>query len=359
MAGRGRGAGYQIASGANKGRWAVRSGGKVYYGTSQGEARRKAQAAAGAIVLTASGTLGSYLDDWLASTKNSLAPQTWTSYAGHLRHHVQPHIGNVLLANIKESDIERLQAVLTTGNGHRELSGTTRRSVHVILGTALEAARRRGLITVNPVKNVRAPKLTIKEATPLTVEQAKALLVAAHGTKYESLFVLSLTTGVRPGELMGLHWRDLDGATLRIRGNAVTGHGGARLVGPTKTKRSNRTITLTPMAVEALALYRSEQPSTAPDALIYPGPAGGVLAASTLSRQYFRPLVKAAGLPATTTLYSLRHTFATTALNNGVPLHIVSAILGHSNPTVTLNTYSHFVKGGDAAAAAITQSLYQ
>jgi integrase len=336
------------------GRWAFRSRGRVFYGWTLTEAKQKAALESGRLVLASSGTLTSYLEDWLASIKSEKAPQTWTGYANKMRLHVEPYIGDVMLAAVTERDIDRLQSILA----HGPLSGTTRRGVHVILGTALEAARRRGLIAVNPVRNVRAPKSTVKEATPLTVEQARSLLAAARGTKYESFFVLTLTTGIRPGEAMGLHWRDLDGSRLSIRGNAVTGHGGVRHVGPTKTERSRRTVTLTTLAVDAMALYRSQQASTAPGDLIYPAADGGVLEASLLSRQYFAPLVRAAGLPESTRLYDLRHTAATNLLNAGTPVHVVSGILGHSNPTVTWNTYSHFVSGGDSAAAATVQSLY-
>jgi integrase len=352
-----RGSGYRTKDkDGNITGWAVRVGSRAFYGKTQAEAKFKAEVARGAVVLTSSGTLGAYIADFLAGQKGSLAPQTWQRYEQLLRLHVVEHIGDLPLASIKESDIERLQSTLARGNGHRPLGGTTRRHVHVVLGGALEAARRRGLIPVNPVRNVSAPRNDLKENAPLSVADAKKLLLAARGDKYESLYILSLTTGLRPGEVMALHWGDIDieGKTVTVRGNVVTGYDGRQIDKP-KTARSRRTITLTKLAVDALTAYRN---GAAAFDLIFPGRDGNPMAAGNLLLRHFRPLVGRAGLPGGTTLYTLRHTFATTALNNGVPLHIVSAILGHSSPVVTLRHYAHYITGDDTVGAASAQSLF-
>lgn len=341
------------------GRWVFRASvngrSRVFYGQTQAEAKHKAQEAQGAWVPTSSGSLRAYIGDWLEGQRDSLKPQTWKRYEQLMRLHVTPSIGDLPLASVKAKDIKDMAATLARG----DLSGTTRRHVHVVLGTALTAAVGDGRIEVSPMINVSAPRNDLVERMPLSVADANRLIEVARGDRYFSLYVLGLTTGMRPGEAMALHWNDidLDRRTVTVRGNVVNGHNGREIDSP-KYPRSRRTITLPTMAVDALTVYRDAQASAKPDDLLFPGRDGKVITATNLSRQHFRPLVKLAGLPATTTLYTLRHTFATNALIAGVPLHTVSAILGHSSSVVTLRHYAHYIAGEDTAAAAITQGLY-
>jgi integrase len=337
--------------------WQVRAtiGGRrrAFYGHTLTEAKRKAASEAGAWTPISRDTLGAFIDEWLAAQKRALKPQTWRRYEQLTRLHVVPHIGHLQLAAVNERDVDALQETLEKGHGRQPLGATTRRHVHVVLGTAMEAARKRGLISVNPVRHVDAPKTQKKTIHPLTPEQARKLLATARGTKFEAVWTLALNTGMRSGEIMALRWSDIDGSLITIRGSAITGPQG-RSIDSTKTDSGGRTITLNDLTLNALRVHRERHPSTD---LIFPSSDGGVMAAGTLLRQGLRPLLKQAGLRADTTVHDLRHSFATLALNANVPIHVVSAVMGHASPTITLNIYTHYVVGNDAAASTTMAGL--
>jgi integrase len=330
---------------------------RSFYGRSQSAAKLVAQKAKGQVALVASGTLEAFLECWLEEQKDLLKPQTSRRYAQLLKLHVVPHLGSRKLASLTEQDVADLHATLARGNGRKPLGSTTRRHVHVVLGGALKDAVSRKLLAVNPIhKGDRRPKNDHAENVPLTRAQARKLLDVARGTEYESLYVLALTTGMRPGEYMALHWSDIDTerSTVTVRGNVVKGHSGWEISTP-KTKGSRRTITLAPIAVEALTALRGDAPD---GALLFGDRHGHPIGATNIARDHFRPLCKLAGLPAATTLYTLRHTAATLMLGDGVPLRAVSRMLGHSSSVVTLNHYDHYMPADDEVGAASAQNLY-
>jgi integrase len=88
---------------------------------------------------------------------------------------------------------------------------------------------------------------------PLSADEASALLKAVHGERFEALYVVAITTGLRRGELLGLRWKDVDleSGVLRV-GRALVREGGRYRSGETKTKRAHRSIRLTSRAVSAL-----------------------------------------------------------------------------------------------------------
>ncbi len=348
-----KGDGYRRADG----RWVVRAKvgtrSRVFYGRTLGEARRKAEDATGEWQPTETGTVAAFLTDWLTEGHDSLKPQTWSRYEVIVRRHLIPWIGDLQLSKVTESTVRDLQAQLRRG----KLGDTSRHHVHAVLGAALEAARRRGLIQTNPAHSVPAPRMHHRPKQILTEAEARRLLDAARGTEYEPLFVLALTTGARVGELLALSWRDVDleGARLSIRGTAVTGFDGTREISDPKTARGRRVVPLPPMTVAALAAYRAHAGEDAE--LLFPGRGGGVLAASTIRRDHFYPLLERAGLPRMT-FHSLRDTAATLMLQRGVSAHVVSFILGHASVSTTLSIYAHVTRGLEAQATAEIQSIY-
>jgi integrase len=326
---------------------------RAFYGRSQSEAQRKATDASGTFVPVQQSTLGAYLLEWCDTQDITKKPQTAVNYRGNMVKHVIPVLGSLQLSEVTERDIDRLHSVMAAGG---VLSGTSRRHIHTVLGTALAAARKRGLIEVNPVKNVESPKTDTAESTPLTIDDVRKFLSVAAGTKYEALWKLSLNTGLRPGEAMALTWGDIQGDQLSIRGSAATMLDGTRAVGPTKTRRSRRTITLNSVVLDALAKYRPADAQ--PSDIIFPGANGRVMSAGNIQRRWLRPLLKAAGFDDTVNMYSFRHTFATNALNAGVPIHVVSAMMGHASADITLRVYAHYLSGNDGDASRLIGALY-
>ncbi|MDP9478081.1 MAG: site-specific integrase, partial [Actinomycetota bacterium] len=142
----------------------------------------------------------------------------------------------------------------------------------------------------------------------------------------EALYVLAVSTGMREGELLGLKWADVDleAGTLRVR-RTLTRHGGKVALGEPKTKKSRRTVRLTPRAVESLKRDRARQageklkagPLYGDQGLVFAGESGGLINPSNLRQRSFLPLLKRAELPGIT-FHDLRHTCASLLFQRNV-----------------------------------------
>ena len=230
------------------------------------------------------------------------------------------------------------------------LSPATVHKLHVVLHKALVQAVSDGLIPRNAAEGVKVPQTRRKEIHPLTPEQTHALLTAAHGDRLEALFVLAINTGLRQGELLALKWEDveLERGVLRVR-HTLTRTGGKVSVGVPKTKKSRRSVELTPAAAEALRAHLSRQLEEMervsslyrPGGLVFANESGGIINPSNLRNRSFARLLKLASLPPDTRFHDLRHTCATLLLSRNVNPKIVSEMLGHSSIAITLDTYSH------------------
>jgi len=241
--------------------------------------------------------------------------------------------------------VERLYAA-KLGDG---LSPTTVHHLHTVLHHALHDAMRKGILARNVTELVDAPRPAEHDMTPLTQEQAQALLRAAQGDRLEALYVLAITTGMRQGELLGVRWRDVDLETrqLQIRGAMQRTEQG-RAIGATKTTNSKRRLDLAPVAVEALRQHRARQAEERlalgvaweDHDLVFPNTSGGPMDVTNLVRRNFLPLLERASLPRIR-FHDLRHTAATLMLKANVNPKIVSEVLGHASVSITLDRYSH------------------
>jgi integrase len=278
----------------------------------------------------------------------------------------------------------------------------------------LNTAIRWRLISVNSATLIDAPRATRREIRPLAPEEAKAFLTAAKGHPLEAFFVVALACGLRLGEALGIQWADvdLDARTLQVH-RAVQRAGGnvtarrpllaarkrilkdlhrleeqdpsvpdaaqqrARLakelqevrkalaavktsvqVSEPKSSRSRRTIALPTVAVTALRAHRVLQLEARLAAggrwrdqgFVFASGIGTPLDPRNVTRE-FKSLLVAAGLP-NIRLHDLRHSCATLLLAQGVNPRVVMETLGHSQVSLTLNTYSHVLPALQRDAAA-------
>jgi integrase len=340
------------------GRWMVRAvvngRPRAFTGKTQAEAKQKAQKARLAATETEPATamtVEEFLTEHVRETKLSLKATSWRKPEVVFRRHVIPRIGRLPLTSVTERTLAELYASLKPALGPRSLH-----HVHVILGTALESARRRRLIAVNPARNLKAPRAVVTRRDIWTREQCDAFLNAAAGDPFYAFFVVALTAGMRPGEVMALHWRDVDmeKRQIHVRWNAIDGFEGRELAEP-KTERARRTIDVPTRTVEALAARR---PARARDGdLVFPGQDGKLLAAGTILRSHFYPIVDRAGLPRIP-LYALRDMHATLLLEQGVPIDVVSARLGHANVATTLTHYAHVTQRRQDQAVQAMEAVF-
>ena len=295
-------------------------------------------------------TLGEYLNRWLeGSVKVSVWHTTYRDYAGHVRNHIAPELGRLKLAQLTPAHVQTLyRKKMNSG-----LSSRTVNYIHATLHKALEQAVRWRLVPYNVSDGATKPRQEKRETEALTIEQVFAFLRTAHevGDRFEALYVVAAFTGMRPGELLALNWRDLllDGPepAARVQRGLSKGPGGPAFK-RTKTEKG-RLVTLLPLAVEALKRHRKRQAEDRlkysglwkDHDLVFPSQTGTPMSWENLVKRNFKPLLKEAGLPQTVRFYDLRHTFATWMLEQGENPKIVQEILGHSQITYTMDTYSH------------------
>jgi integrase len=311
-------------------------------------------------------TVGEYLDRWLKdSVRGTVRISTFERHEQIIRAHLMPSFGRMKLKALTPAHVRSL---------HREkldagLAPATVRKIHSTLHKALSQAVADGLIPRNAA-DVKAPRPAPEEMRPLSEAEARTFLDAAResGDRFEPLYVLAITTGLRRGELLGLRWDDADlseaRGTLRV-GRALVREGGRYILGETKTKRGRRRVNLTPRTVTALKAHRKRQLEERvrlaglyeDHGLIFASENGTPLNPENLVKRSFKPLLKRAGLPEIR-FHDLRHTCATLLLSRSVHPKMVQELLGHATIAMTLDTYSHYLPSmGDQASGAMGDAL--
>src|SRR5829696_298040 len=241
----------------------------------------------------------------------------------------------------------------------------TVRKIHSTLHKALSQAVADGLVPRNAA-DVKAPRPAPEEMHPLSEREARVFLETARGDRFEALYVLALTTGLRRGELLGLRWDDVDpeSGTLRV-GRALVREGGRHTLGETKSRRGRRQVNLTPRTISVLKSHRKRQLGERiklaglyeDHGLVFATRLGTTVNPENLVKRSFKPLLEKAGLPEIR-FHDLRHTCATLLLGRGVHPKLVQELLGHATIAMTLDTYSHFLPSmGDQTARAMEDAL--
>jgi integrase len=267
--------------------------------------------------------------------------------AGHeeiVRIHLKPNIGKIKLDRLSALQVQSLYRLKLDSR----LSARTVLIIHTTLHKALKQAVRWLLIPRNVTEAVNPPRPSVKEIRPLSAEQVKSLLGAAKGDRWEALYVLAVSTGMRQGELLGLKWEDVDlqVGILRVRRTVFNG-----VVNAPKTARSNRSVRLTREAIRVL----KDHPRGGE--WVFSTRVGTSLSTHNLTNRSWKPLLKKSGLPQSTRFHDLRHTCATLLLTKGVHPKIVQEMLGHSSITITLDLYSHVLPDMQEKAVSAMEDI--
>jgi integrase len=309
-------------------------------------------------------TLQQYLERWLEdSVRGSVGHRTYHNYRSQARNHLIPMLGRVKLRAISPAHVQGLySSKLESG-----LSTASVRYQHAVLHRALKQATRWGLVPSNVCDAVDPPKVVTKEITPLTPEQTRTFLRTAKGDKYEAIYVLAVSCGLREGELLGLMRSDadLDARTLRIERQLQRRRDGGGLHYPDPKHGSKRTIKLPKKVAEALSEHLTIQRQEIRKAgslyvdqgLMFASDTGTPLDAQNVVNRSFKPLLRRADLPSIR-FHDLRHTCATLLLMQNVHPKFVQTLLGHKSITITLDLYSHWIEDmGDFTADAMDEIL--
>lgn len=318
-------------------------------------------------------TLGRFLlDEWLPAKRSGLRASTVNSYERAIALYIVPTLGDVPLGDVDGAMLNALYArLLEEGRGRARrgggagLSPKTVRNIHGVLAKAFHDAVRWNRVLRNPCHAADPPKGTSPEMRSWTSDEIRAFIAATSTHRWAGVWALLATTGMRRGEALGLRWRDLDLDAGRVTIQSTRVRFANRVERSTpKTARGNRTITVGPATVAALRAWRKQQASdrllmgagwqNGDDLVvtIADGSAPNPEAFSNL----FAKLVKRAGLPPIR-LHDLRHSYASAALRDGVPVKVVSQRIGHADVGVTLKVYAHVLPGDDEAAAHAADGL--
>lgn len=312
--------------------------------------------------------LGAYLAEWLERRRSRLRPTTLRCYRQAVDSYVVPHLGDSRLSQLDRMLLEDVYAdLLEAGGLHgKPLSVRTVQLAHKVLDRALRDAVVDGLLERNPAELARVPKRDPEEVEVddelqvWTPAQVVRFLQLVDDHSLRALWHLTIGTGARRGELLGLRWDDVDleAQTITIR-RALTNEGGvARLLG---TKTSGvRTLSVTDSVIEALQRRREQQDAARvaigaafDDAdrwgLVFTDETGAPVPPMEVTVE-FRRLVRELDVPVIR-LHDLRHTHATLLLQRGVPIKVVSERLGHSTIAMTMDTYAHTMPAMDREAA--------
>ncbi len=322
---------------------------KVVYGSTRVEVAKKLtqllrERDQGLVSSSPSQTLSTYLESWLASIEHTVRPKTFISDRMYVNRHIVPALGKVRLDRLTPQYVQALlDAKLREGLAPQSV-------IHIrgILRRALRRALRYGWVARNVAALTDPPKLERKEIRPFNRHEAWSFLRAVEGDPLEALYSLALATGLRQGELLGLRWEDVDLEQATVRVNyALQRYGGELHMVPPKTARSRRVVSVPDVAVRALQAHKSRQMQDRRRAgerwqdggLVFSTRWGTPIEPRNATRSFKRVLANA-GLPEIR-FHDLRHSCATLLLTQGVSPRVVMEILGHSQISLTMNTYSH------------------
>lgn len=323
---------------------------KHFYGRTRGDVREQLTAAMrthqqGLPVDPERQTVGQFLDRWLTDcAKPSVRPSTFRSYEQLARLHLTPAFGRVLLPKLSPQHVQRfLNEKLAAG-----LSPRTVQYLCVLLRGALSQAVKWGLVARNVATLVSPPRVRRAEIRPFGPEEARTFLAAVASDRLEALYSVALAVGLRQGEALGLQWSDidLDRATLTVRQALQWVDSKLVLVEP-KSDRSRRTVPLPATTVRALRSHRARQLQERllagtrwqETGFVFTTSIGTPCDPHSVRRRY-KAALKAAGLP-TQRFHDLRHACASFLLAQGVQPRAVMETLGHSQISLTMNTYAH------------------
>ncbi len=309
-------------------------------------------------------TLGEWLDKWIDEQMCfAVRESTLDGYRRHCNNYIKPRLGDKRIGSVTTADIQRMYNNLRKNGRLNEsyekgysLSDSVVRSIHMMLHQAMDAAVAAHIIVKNPTEGTVIPKAKYAPKQILTEAQLeKFLYVVKQDPLWSDFFYTELTTGMRRGEICGLRWDDFDERTgqLHIRRSVTNRKGGGVKVGETKTEKGMRSIQLPPSTVEILKERKKKSYSdwifhnpTVPELPLSPDTAYNRL--KTLLRYAELPPIR---------FHDLRHTFATHALTSGVDAKTLSGILGHTNASFTLDTYTHVTTDMQQKASGIAEDF--
>jgi len=329
---------------------------KSVYGATQREVVVKLDAiktgvADGTYVEPSKLTVSQWLDIWATEYLGDVKPNTASIYKSSCRIHLIPALGKVKLSVLSTHTIQTLYNRLQRGADDKQgLSSKTIKNIHGVLHKALQQAVELGYIRFNPSDACKLPRTEKKEAQPLDDDAIMAFLDAIQGHRWEALYLVTLFTGMRQGEILGLSWicvdfrRGVISIDRQLQRNRETRTW--EIVTPKNSKGRRITPALSVMAAlkeqqirQLEWRLRAGQAWDNKDDLVFTDELGRNLYAQKVYRDY-KKIVADLGIP-DARFHDLRHSYAVAALQSGDDIKTVQENLGHHTAAFTLDVYGH------------------
>ena len=317
-------------------------------------------------------SFGEFSRDWLLSKKLSVSAKTNLQYEGTLRVHLIPVLGNTPIKDITSADINDAltainNSVLLKRKSKNPIVTRTAFSAYQILKMIFGYALERRLLSENPMLFVERPRYKSDLSMHiLSQEQVVRLTNAGEKFNFDAVCALTVTTGLREGEVLGLKWQDIDvkGQFIRVHQQVQYLPGQGIRVTELKTISSRRRIPIGKNVLKKLLRHKRHVEKMKAFAgerwqendLVFPSSVGTPISVQNFLRKY-KKILKSAGLP-NIRFHDLRHTAASLMLQNGIHIKVVSERLGHSDIRITLQLYSHLMPTIHRNAADTMDHIY-
>lgn len=327
---------------------------KSIYGKMQKEVREKlsqiiVEIDTGTYIESTRDTVSDWLDLWIETyVKHSVKPYTLDAYQRICDNYIKPTLGRVRLSALTAPQIQRFYNGLLS---EKNLSPKTVQNIHGIFHRALEQAVKLRMLRYNPTDLCDLPKVRRKEIKAMEQAEITAFLTAIKGNRFELLYQVTLFTGMRQGEVLGLTWDcvDFERNTLYINKQLQKTQkvGGEYALVPTKNSRS-RIITTAPSVMQLLKMQKDRQMQMQLLAgqewrndwnLVFTNELGDPLAHCTVYKD-FKAVVRSIGLD-NERFHDLRHSYAVASIESGDDIKTVQSNLGHATASFTLDVYGH------------------
>jgi len=286
--------------------------------------------------------LGDFLDHWL-DTRGIIKPETRRNYKTAIKNWIRPYIGKFLVSAIRPATIENLYQQLEEADYK---AGTTN-VVHAVLSKAFADAVRLGEIPVNPMDRVQ--KLTRKSVSSKHIVKSDEIRTYSEASKNpytHARIEIGLVMGIRPGEVLGLKWSDIDWnqRTLTIERQVQRVQSQGLVFQSSKTGKT-RTLHLSDTQIEILMIHRFDQDSkkgswVQDEDLLFPNSVGKKQDPKA-DHKAWKALLNAAGVKVDYTRYQMRKTAFTNLSASGVDVKTIMEMSGHTQASTLLTSYVH------------------
>ncbi|MCG8688185.1 MAG: site-specific integrase [Desulfobacterales bacterium] len=306
-------------------------------------------------------TVKEYLAQWLPKHTQQLSDKTKENYKKMIENHITPNIGTIPIQKLNAGQIENMYTALGDSKRKSPLSPKSIHYVHAVLNASLKAAVRLRLLSANPCNHVKLPeRKSTFEGTIIPPDQVGLYLDALKGTWVYPAVIISITCGLRRGELLGLKWSDINLKTRKLTVNRSAYRVGSEMHEKPPKNGKTRSVYISTALGDLLRQHKKERrhhrllygPEYIPSDYVVVYDDGRRPRPDGLSR-FFRRRIKAAKLPHVR-FHDLRHTAASLMILGGNDIKTVSDTLGHSSISITADIYAHTI---DEARKQLADSM--